>query len=114
MEKRSPTAAEFDRILDAAAWSEFGTPLAALGELRERHPVCRYEGGVVDPFWMITRHADVESISRDATPGLVTTATSSTTTAVSSTKTPSAASGSGASHSRRAPSSASTWQYCSC
>ncbi|HYI31663.1 MAG TPA: cytochrome P450 [Bradyrhizobium sp.] len=67
MEKRSPTAAEFDRILDAAAWSEFGTPLAALGELRERHPVCRYEGGIVDPFWMITRHADVEVISRDAT-----------------------------------------------
>lgn len=57
--------ADLDRLLDADAWGERGAPHAELGRLRERHPVCRYEGNVVDPFWLITRHSDVEAISRD-------------------------------------------------
>lgn len=54
-----------ERILDDAWWGAHGFPHEAAAALRERSPVWRYEGGVVDPFWMVTRHADIRDISRD-------------------------------------------------
>lgn len=52
-----------DQVLDANLWAKSGIPHAALGQLRENHPVARYEGDVVDPFWLVTRHADIVAIS---------------------------------------------------
>lgn len=54
-----------DTVLDAAWYGSHGTPHQVLADLRENHPVWRYEGGVVDPFWLVTRHEDVATISRD-------------------------------------------------
>lgn len=55
----------FARIFDADSWAEHGIPFEVLGRLRETEPFARYEGGVVDPFWLVTRHADVELISKN-------------------------------------------------
>ncbi|WP_036030071.1 cytochrome P450 [Bradyrhizobium yuanmingense] len=55
----------FAQIFDADNWARGGIPFEALGRLRETNPIARYEGGVVDPFWLVTRHADVELISKD-------------------------------------------------
>lgn len=60
------TATALARVLDADWWSRHGVPYEALCWLRENKPVARYEGGRVDPFWLVTRHADVASISKDA------------------------------------------------
>lgn len=57
---------DIDLVLDADAWSRAGIPHKALGRIRENRPVFKYEGGTVDPFWLITRHADIEEISRDS------------------------------------------------
>lgn len=59
------SAGTFDRVLDAAWWGEHGTPHETLAVLRENHPVWRYDRGMVDPFWLITRHEDVAAISRN-------------------------------------------------
>lgn len=59
------TALDFNRVIDAAWWGRNGIPHAELAELRESDPVWRYEGGAVDPFWLITRHADISTISKN-------------------------------------------------
>jgi hypothetical protein len=56
---------DFNRILDAEWWGRHGAPNAELAALQHDHPIWRYEGGVVDPFWLITRHADISAISKD-------------------------------------------------
>ena len=56
---------ELDRILDTKYWGQHGFPHAEAQALRETEPVARYEGGVVDPFWLITRHEDVVAVSRN-------------------------------------------------
>lgn len=50
---------------DEKKWALSGVPHAAFSELRETTPVARYEGGVVDPFWLITRHDDVAAIGKN-------------------------------------------------
>ncbi|WP_049823268.1 cytochrome P450 [Bradyrhizobium sp. WSM2254] len=55
----------FAQIFDADNWARGGIPFEALGRLRETNPIARYERGAVDPFWLVTRHADVELISKD-------------------------------------------------
>ena len=47
---------------DPAWWA--GDPYPAFAELRAHDPVHRYEGEAGE-LWMITRHADVQAISRD-------------------------------------------------
>lgn len=59
-------ASDIDLVIDADVWSKAGIPHEALARIRESCPVSKYEGGKVDPFWLITRHADVEEISRDS------------------------------------------------
>lgn len=59
-------ASDLDLVVDADAWSRAGIPHQALGRIRERRPVARYESGKVDPFWLVTRHADIETISKDS------------------------------------------------
>jgi cytochrome P450 len=49
---------------DPAWWA--GDPYPAFAELRAHDPVHRYEGEAGE-LWMITRHADVQAISRDPT-----------------------------------------------
>lgn len=56
---------ELDEILDATYWGGHGFPHAAAQTLRETRPVAYYEGGAVDPFWMVTRYKDVVAISRN-------------------------------------------------
>lgn len=65
MHTDTEAALDFDRLLDAEWWGRNGIPHAELAELRENQPVWRYEGDVVDPFWLITRHADISMISKD-------------------------------------------------
>ena len=55
------------QVIDADLWARHGVPFEALGRLRESEPIARYEGGAVDPFWLVTRHADIEAISKDST-----------------------------------------------
>ena len=57
--RRVPDRATFD---DPAFWA--GDPYPAFAELRATDPVHRYEGPG-GPFWAITRHADVQTISKD-------------------------------------------------
>lgn len=56
---------DLERVVDAAWWGAYGAPHESLARLRRETPVARYEGGAVDPFWLVTRHADIEVISRD-------------------------------------------------
>lgn len=65
MHTDTEAALDFNRLLDAEWWGRNGIPHAELAELRENQPVWRYEGDVVDPFWLITRHADISMISKD-------------------------------------------------
>ena len=57
--------ADLRRIVDAKYWGEHGFPHAAARSLRKNEPVAYYDGGVVDPFWLITRYEDVVAISRN-------------------------------------------------
>jgi cytochrome P450 len=54
-----------DLVVDANYWGANGTPHEALRELRNREPVARYDGQQVDPFWLLTRHDDIESVSKN-------------------------------------------------
>lgn len=52
-------------ILDPKYWGQHGFPHAAAQALRKNEPVRWYESDLVDPFWLITRHADIVEISRN-------------------------------------------------
>lgn len=52
-------------ILDPKYWGQHGFPHAAARELRKSEPVRWFESDLVDPFWLITRHADIVEISRN-------------------------------------------------
>ena len=55
-----------DRIVDAHYWGQHGFPHEEMRELRETKAVWRYEGGVVDPFWLLTRREHIAEVSRDS------------------------------------------------
>lgn len=65
MQSNTEAARDYHHLLDAEWWGRNGIPHAELAQLRENHPVWRYEGDAVDPFWLITRHADISMISKD-------------------------------------------------
>ena len=52
-------------ILDPRYWGEHGFPHAAAQRLRAEEPVKWFESDLVDPFWLVTKHADIVEISRD-------------------------------------------------
>jgi cytochrome P450 len=52
-------------ILDPKHWGLHGFPHAAARALRKNEPVRWVESDLVDPFWLITRHADIVEISRN-------------------------------------------------
>ncbi len=51
-------------LLDAARYASEGYPHAEWTELRRRAPVMRVEPAAGDPYWALTRHADVVAVSR--------------------------------------------------
>ena len=55
-----------DRIVDAQYWGQHGFPHEEMRELRQTKAVWRYEGGVVDPFWLLTRREHIAEVSRDS------------------------------------------------
>ncbi len=52
------------KLLDPALYATGGPPHEFLAELRQNAPVSRFEIDRVEPFWAITRHADITSISK--------------------------------------------------
>ena len=60
-------------LIDPAAYQRGGPPHEQFARLREREPVFRHPAGAGGPgFWAVTRHADVEQVSRN--PGLFSSA----------------------------------------
>ena len=62
--------------VDPAQYGEHGYPFEWWARLRREDPVHRWEGGEGQPFWAITRHADIMEISTQpqrflSKPGLV-------------------------------------------
>ncbi len=57
---------DFDGIplLDPQIYAQQGPPHDLWTDLREKAPVRRFEVPILEPFWAITRHADICSISR--------------------------------------------------
>ncbi len=53
-------------ILNPEYWGRNGFPRAAARWLRENDPIRWYESKLVDPFWLVTRHADVVEVSRNS------------------------------------------------
>ena len=53
-------------ILNPEYWGRNGFPHAAARWLREKDPIRWYESELVDPFWLVTRHADVVEVSRNS------------------------------------------------
>ena len=53
-------------ILNPEYWGRNGFPHAAARWLRENDPIRWYESELVDPFWLVTRHADVVEVSRNS------------------------------------------------
>ena len=51
-------------IIDPAHYGAHGPPYEIFAELRERAPVAWCEATGFDPFWAVTSHADVVSLSR--------------------------------------------------
>ena len=65
-----------DDLLSPSLYAKRGHPLAAWKVLRREDPVHYCEGASVDPFWAITKHADIIEISKNPTkflnaPGVV-------------------------------------------
>ena len=56
-----------ERVVDPVYWGDHGAPHDVLQRLRREQPVARYDGGAVDPFWLVTRHDDIEAISKNPT-----------------------------------------------
>jgi len=53
-------------ILNPEYWGRNGFPHAAARWLRENDPIRWYESELVDPFWLVTRHADLVEVSRNS------------------------------------------------
>ncbi|MBW2315078.1 MAG: cytochrome P450 [Deltaproteobacteria bacterium] len=51
-------------LLDPQMWARSGPPHELLTELRHTAPVSRFEIDKVEPFWAITKHANITSISK--------------------------------------------------
>jgi cytochrome P450 len=68
-----PHAIDADPIIDPSHYQRHGYPWETFRRLRREDPVHRCEPAGVEPFWAITRHADVCEISRQ--PGLFSSAT---------------------------------------
>jgi cytochrome P450 len=51
-------------LLDPKLYAQGGPPHELFTELRRNAPVSRFEIDKVEPFWAITRHADITSISK--------------------------------------------------
>ena len=51
-------------IIDPAHYGAHGPPYEIFAELRERAPVAWCEAPGFDPFWAVTSHADIVSLSR--------------------------------------------------
>jgi cytochrome P450 len=68
-----PHAIDADPIIDPSHYQQHGYPWETFRRLRREDPVHRCEPAGVEPFWAITRHADVCEISRQ--PGLFSSAT---------------------------------------
>ncbi len=52
------------QLLDPALYARGGPPHELFTKLRRRSPVSRWEIDRVEPFWAITKHADLTSISK--------------------------------------------------
>ena len=52
------------KLLDPALYAQGGPPHALFTELRRERPVSHWEIEGVEPFWAITKHADITSISK--------------------------------------------------
>ena len=61
-----PLALDSIEIHDAHRYAERGYPWEEWDLLRREAPVYWYERDDIEPFWAITRHADVLAVSRDA------------------------------------------------
>lgn len=54
----------YSAIFDPTYWGKHGPPHALLTELRRKSPVFWLDTGRYDPVWLLTRHADVEYVSK--------------------------------------------------
>ena len=59
-----PVAIDADHIIDPGHYQRHGYPWETFGRLRREDPVHRCAPAGVEPFWAVTRHADVCEISR--------------------------------------------------
>ena len=61
-----PLASELgaDHIIDPSHYQQHGYPYETFARLRREDPVHRCAPAGVEPFWAITRHADICEISR--------------------------------------------------
>lgn len=60
------TAAVERRLVDPVAFGTHGYPWALWRRMRQEAPLFRCDGVFSEPFWAVTRHADVQRITRDA------------------------------------------------
>ena len=66
--QHTPAPADVARsIVDPRAYAELTTLLANFARLRARDPVALIETENFDPFWAVTRHADIMQVGRDKT-----------------------------------------------
>lgn len=54
-----------ETFLTPQYFAENGYPWEGWASLRKDRPLCRVEGDRYEPFWAVTRHADIIQISRD-------------------------------------------------
>ena len=54
-----------EHFLTPQYFAEHGYPWEGWASLRKDRPVCRVEGERYEPFWAVTRHADIIRVSRD-------------------------------------------------
>jgi cytochrome P450 len=57
-------ASAAERIASPKAWADTDAMHSLLAELRARHPLSIAEPEGFDPFWVVTRHADILEVSR--------------------------------------------------
>ena len=66
MTEHSPVAPDVARsITDPRAYAELNTLLGNFAWLRANDPVARIETENFDPFWAVTKHADIVQVGRD-------------------------------------------------
>ena len=68
-----PAPFDADHIIDPSHYQQHGYPYETFRRLRREDPVHRCEPAGIEPFWAVTRHADVCEISRQ--PALFSSAT---------------------------------------